>query len=68
MIRLRGVTRRIDLVGAQFTYKDGDMYVFMDMETYEETRLPEVRVCGAPSSISTLQQRGAALRHKHRAR
>uniref|UniRef100_A0A7S0X569 Elongation factor P n=1 Tax=Mantoniella antarctica TaxID=81844 RepID=A0A7S0X569_9CHLO len=23
----------------QFTYKDDDMYVFMDMETYEETRL-----------------------------
>jgi len=25
----------------QFTYKDGDDYVFMDMSTYEETRIPE---------------------------
>ena len=30
----------------QYTYKDGDMYVFMDMETFEETRLAEVRGCG----------------------
>lgn len=25
----------------QYTYKDGDLYVFMDMETYEETRIEE---------------------------
>ena len=25
----------------QYTYKEGDDYVFMDMETYEETRVPE---------------------------
>ena len=28
----------------QFTYMDGDQYVFMDMETYEETRLSKVFV------------------------
>jgi len=26
---------------AQFTYIDGDQYVFMDLETYEESRIPE---------------------------
>lgn len=26
----------------QFTYMDGDQYVFMDMSTYEETRLDKV--------------------------
>jgi translation elongation factor P len=25
----------------QYTYKDGEQYVFMDMETYEETRIEE---------------------------
>ena len=46
----------VDLVWAQFTYKDGDDYVFMDMETYEETRLPEVRACDGPALFQALQQ------------
>ena len=25
----------------QYTYKDDDQYVFMDMETYEETRVDD---------------------------
>jgi translation elongation factor P/translation initiation factor 5A len=25
----------------QYTYADGDQYVFMDMETFEETRIEE---------------------------
>jgi elongation factor P len=28
----------------QFTYKEGDKYVFMDMETYEESRLSEAQI------------------------
>lgn len=28
----------------QFTYKEGDKYVFMDMETYEESRLSESQI------------------------
>jgi elongation factor P len=28
----------------QFTYKEGDKYVFMDMETYEESRLSETQI------------------------
>ncbi|MGB7083921.1 MAG: elongation factor P [Phormidesmis sp.] len=28
----------------QHTYKEGDQYVFMDMETYEETRLSEEQI------------------------
>ncbi|XP_075264878.1 elongation factor P-like, partial [Convolutriloba macropyga] len=34
---------RIDKQECQFTYTDGDSYVFMDMETYEEARIPEVQ-------------------------
>jgi translation elongation factor P len=30
----------VDKKDAQFTYADGDDYVFMDNETYEETRVP----------------------------
>ena len=28
----------------QHTYKEGDQYVFMDMETYEESRLSEAQI------------------------
>ena len=28
----------------QYTYRDGDQYVFMDMETYEESRLTEAQI------------------------
>lgn len=28
----------------QYTYRDGDQYVFMDMETYEESRLSEQQI------------------------
>ncbi|MEL6552564.1 MAG: elongation factor P [Cyanobacteria bacterium J06621_11] len=28
----------------QYTYRDGDQYVFMDMETYEESRLDEKQI------------------------
>lgn len=28
----------------QYTYRDGDQYVFMDMETYEESRLTDAQI------------------------
>lgn len=31
----------VDKKDSQFTYTDGEEYVFMDMSTYEETRIPK---------------------------
>ena len=35
---------RIDRKDMQYSYKDGDLYVFMDMETYEQVSLDEATV------------------------
>ena len=34
-------TADVDKRAMQYTYADGDQYVFMDMESFEETRLEE---------------------------
>jgi len=35
---------QVDKIEMQFSYKDGDEFVFMDMESYEEERIPEAAI------------------------
>ena len=44
---------RIDTKDFQYLYKEGDMLVFMDTDTYEQISLPRISSASAPPSCRT---------------
>ncbi|CAM5641883.1 Elongation factor P [Streptomyces rimosus subsp. rimosus] len=50
-------TANVDKRGMQFSYMDGDYFVFMDMDTYDQLHIDRKTVGGPPTSCSKASRR-----------